>query len=57
MAFDLRSRWRDPSISLSGRLLTTRNFSLAPLQTGTLQRLTAENLDISAADIAKWQTA
>lgn len=28
-----------------------------PLQTGTLQRLTAENLDISAADIAKWQAA
>ncbi|KAJ5596537.1 hypothetical protein N7450_002995 [Penicillium hetheringtonii] len=28
-----------------------------PLQAGTLQRLTAENLDISAADIAKWQAA
>ncbi|KAJ5089658.1 hypothetical protein N7532_008342 [Penicillium argentinense] len=28
-----------------------------PLQAVTLQRLTAENLDISAADIAKWQAA
>lgn len=45
-----------PPIAVSGHLLMFRK-TLAPTTVATLQRLTAENLDITVADIAKWQSA
>jgi hypothetical protein len=44
-----------PLIAAPGLLLMFEN--LAPSTVAKLQRLTAENLDISMADIAKWQSA
>jgi hypothetical protein len=44
-----------PSSAIFGLLLTVE--TLAATQVARLQRLTAENLDISAVDIAAWQRA